>query len=375
MYAPRVSQGFHVPPAITPFLLAVAAILATVASWAVFMVRTTSNETGYAVLSPVVPESVRSVAYALSEGTEDTIFVRRADGSDSPRAVASFSSTFVNLHIRGSASPAADRLAVLRLNSVTDAGKLAFVDLPSGGVRDVEADFDYLSAMAWAHDGGRIALTRTSSLANSTETLTAVSEVTTASGAVAEIGRFEGASQVVPVGYSLDGERVFVVVVDQSGSALWSLRRRQASMLTRFSAGPTRDWSLSPDGTRLAFVDRLGVGERAYAGRILMIATEKVTDAADGGNQLGAVWRRGAATADFGGPDGSLMLTEPSPGAYVLPLQWSPDGSTLAASVFAPPTEAGAEATDSVEIVTSARRLPLSERGTARFLGFVRDGD
>ncbi len=368
-------QGLHVSPAFAPFLLAAGAMVATVAGWAIFMTRTTSNETRYAAVSPVAPESVRSVAYALSEGTEDVIYVRRADGSDAPRMLASFSSSFVDLDLRGSASPAADRLAVLRLSPTSDAGRLAFVLIPEGRVIEVEADFDYLSAIAWSNDGQRLALTRTDRGGSGPGRESVVSEVSAASGGVVEIGRFEGALQVVPVGYSVDGERVFVVVVDQSGSGLWTLERGRSRLLTRFSAGPTRDWSLSPDATRLAFVDRLGVGERTYAGRILMIATEKVTNAAGGGNQIGAAWRPGAAIADFGGPDGSLALTEPSPGAYVLPLRWSPDGSTLVATVLVPGREAGEEATESVEIVTPTRRAPLSERGSARFLGFVRDGE
>src|SRR5690606_36709728 len=102
----------------------------------------------------------------------------------------------------------------------------------------------------------------------------------------------------------LGGSRLFIVVVDNAGSSLWESRDGRLQKLTTFSPGPTRDWSLSPDGARLAFVDRLGVGARSYAGRTLTIASGAVTDAASTGNQLGAAWHPGRLTADFGGPDG-----------------------------------------------------------------------
>ncbi|MEP7217104.1 MAG: hypothetical protein ABI782_12690, partial [Anaerolineaceae bacterium] len=195
-----------------------------------------------------------------------------------------------------------------------------------------------------------------------------------ATGTNQVLTRFENALDVVPVGYSLDGGRLFVVVVDQSGSTLWAERDGRTQRVATLGPGRTRDWSLSPDGARLAYIEAVGAGERAYVGRTRIIATGAVTSAVATANQFGVAWLPGSQVPDFGGPGGSLRLSEdPSGSAYVVPQRWSPDGSTLVGIVYSSANDRAGAVAPSIEFVTPTSRTRLSEEPGASFLGWVRD--
>ena len=133
----------------------------------------------------------------------------------------------------------------------------------------------------------------------------------------------------------------------------------------------TRDWRLSPDGTRLAFIES-PVGDRSYAGRVLVVATGTVQNSQPAAEQIGASWRPGAVAPDFGGPGGSLQLQQPpAEGSYVIPIEWSPDGETLIATVLVPADAPLDPPAESTELVTASSRILLAEAPGARFLGWV----
>ncbi|MCC6380867.1 MAG: PD40 domain-containing protein [Dehalococcoidia bacterium] len=369
MFAPGARHRSHVPPSATPFVLGLVAVLGTILLWAALAAVPASDERSYPALARVDASAFRAVAYSVPRDGFDAVMVR-ATGGGVPRQVAAFPYAF-NLHAHGAASPLGDRLALLHIGSPSLAGaRLSVVALPSGDTLDVEGVFDFQSPAVWAPTGNRLALTARAD----DGTQAVIREVHALTGAAAEVARFDGALEAVPVGYSLDGTRLFVVVVDQSGSSLWVQHDGQVEKLVTYSPGLTRDWSLSPDGARLAFVDRLGVGGRTYAGRVLVIAAGTVSDLPAVGDQLGASWRPGSDLPDFGGPGGNLQLTGGDAGAtYVFPLRWSPDGSQLAAAVYAASREGVGEPSETIEIVSSSRREALAPEPGARFLGWVRD--
>jgi hypothetical protein len=144
--------------------------------------------------------------------------------------------------------------------------------------------------------------------------------------------------------------------------------------LARFSAGPTAQWSLSPDGARLAFVDRVGLGTRTFAGRVLVLSTGVVTDVPARADQLGAAWRPGSVTPDFGGPGGSLQLSDPAAGDYVVPVGWSPDGTSLVAEIYRGDHDRAQEP-PSLELVSPVHRQRLADEDGALFFGWVRNVD
>ncbi len=367
MYAPRARHGFFAPLSLLPLLVGLGAIAGAILLWAFFHTGGARNDDD-AGIAPVV--AARSVVYSIPREGRDFVYVRPVDGRSPPRLLTSFPTLF-GLEARGTAAPTGDRLAVLHIEGGAGAlARLTLVPLRGEEVQ-VAGGYDYLSRIAWAPDGRRLALTRALDSVSPGRGAT-IFEVDALTGAARERVRTGDASQVAPVGYSNDGQRLFIVIVDQAGSSLWALQGTKFARLTTFSAGLTRDWVLSPDGRRLAFVDRLGAGERSYAGRVLTIVSGEVGATAADGDQLGAVWRPGNAAPDFGGPAGNLRFSDPEPGTYLIPVSWTSDGAYLVATVVnsREPVVAGSE---QVEILSAGGRVRLSETPRARFLGLVRD--
>jgi len=307
----------------------------------------------------------------------DHIYIRRAD-ADSPqsaREVARFPISFNNLHVQGSAAPTADRLAILSASAAGSAyARMTLIPLPAGALQDVEAEFDYLSRIAWSRDGLHAAGARSARSDDSARNHVDVIEVDARTGAATVAAQFDNVFTAAPVGYSLDGARLFVAVIDQSGSTLWAVRDGRLQKQAMLSPGRTRDWSLSPDGSRLAYVDVLGAGQRSYAGRTLMVATGAITDSNSTGNQLGPVWEPGSQIPVFGGPGGSVEFTAGTPdSAYIVPASWSPDGSTLVATIYSASSDRTGSPKEAVELVSPQHRVPLAEDDSARFLGWVVD--
>lgn len=369
MYVPRHGAAIHVPESVLPLALGLSAVALTVLAWAAFGASPTSN--GVEAVLPAVPETpIRSVAYWVAEEGRDTIYIRQAD-TGSERRLTSFERLYPGaaLHIRGKASPRADRLAILSVETPAAEAQLTFVDVSSGEKRVAGGAYSHVSEVAWSRDGLRVAVAGADR--------TTVMEVDSVSLDATLLASFPGARQVSPVGYSVTGRRLFVVVVDQAGSTLWSVEGASASRLSSLSAGLTVSWALSRDGSRLAYVDVRGVGEQRYAGRTILIATGEILSAGPTGDQLGAAWRPGSEIADFGGPGGSFQLfgaEQPGP-SYVVPVEWSPDGSWLVASIYSGANEGRAGPEASLELARPGEpvRVPLAEDGPATLLGWVQD--
>ncbi len=366
---PRPRAVFHVPDTVVPLVLGLGAVTLTILGWAAFGASPASN--GVDAVLPALPDApIRSVAYWVAQDNRDAIYARQAD-SGRLRFIASFERLYPGtaLHIRGEASPRADRLAVLSVENPTAEAQLTFVDVATGQKRAAAGGYHQLSELAWSRDGLRVAVVaadRVSVMDVDSETLEATL-----------VASFPPARQVAPLGYSATGRRLFVVVVDQAGSSLWSVEGGKASRLWSLSAGLTASWALSGDGSRLAYIDVRGVGEQRYAGRTMLIATGEVLSAGPEGDQFGAAWRPGAEIADFGGPGGSLELFgNPSAGpSYVVPVHWSPDGEWLVVAIYAAAADGSVEPTPSLELARPGEliRLPLAEDGAANLLGWVQD--
>lgn len=371
MLVPGVRHGFHVPRSLIPLSLGTFAAVAAVVAWAVFSPRQTATDVAQTAAAPL--GNVRSIAYSVpAEGGVDHLFVREASVGAEPELIAVIPH-FPGFHARGSASPAGDRVAVL---SVT-AGSFASLSVIDVGTRETTAvtgSFDYLSALAWSPDGHRLAAVQTS-----TEDGTRVArvfEVGVTASAVGMVAEFRDAFAVAPVGYSIDGDRLFVVVVDQTGSHIWERRDDEVHRLAELSPGRTRDWALSPGGSRLAFIDVLGAGSRTYVGRVLTIATGAITTQPAEKDQFGAAWEPGSPLPVFGGPGGALALEEPGPGGgYVVPLDWAPAGDTWVATVIVPGADRTVRAQEFIEIQTRLSRERIAVEPGASFFGWVRSLD
>lgn len=367
-----------------PILFGATVISVMLAAWAALGPSSISNESS-SVAPPVSPSLVHSVAYTLPLGASDGVYVRPLDASGPGQLVASFPSRF-GLHARGSASPRGDRLAIVSTTAVGSTyARLTLLQLPTGAAplppeavkREAPGTIDYLSTISWSRDGATVVATRTATPDATGRSSVAILEFDAASLASTTLATFENVYGAAPVGFSIDGQALFVVVTDQSGSNLWAVRSGRTQKLAALSPGRTRDWSLSPDGSRLAYVDILGSGERAYAGKTLVIATGSVIDSNLSMNELGPAWQPGSQVPDFGGPGGNVQLAQVSsngPAPYVVPASWSPDGSTLAATVYSAVNGgAGTITTATIELVTAGHRVALSTANGAQVLGWVQD--
>lgn len=379
MFVPGVRQGSPVPERLHPFVLGFLAIAATLLGWAFLAASPLANESASISLPSVPAASVRSVAYTASEASWDHLYVRSIDGGN-PRVIASFPIPygFEAFRARGAASPLGNQVAVVSVaDPMASRGHLTLVRLPSGARTEVDASIDSQGPLVWSADGTHLATTHTTSDSDASRVDVAIVQIDALSGAATVSAEFDNVFQAVPVGYSIDRDRLLVVVIDQSGSSLYAVRAGGAyQRLASLAPGRTRDWSLSPDGSRLAYVEFTATGERGYAGRTLIVATGSVIASEATGNQYGATWRPGSAVPDFGGPGGTIRLSDPSAaGQYVFPSSWAPDGSAMVATIYSAGTDRGASPSESLELVTSTSRERLADQPGARFFGWVANLD
>ncbi len=374
MFVPGVQHPrFHVPRNLPSILLAILTVVLTVVAWAVLSTRSLPNDEH---LAPLASNSslarVHSVAYTVPEATVDGLFVRKDEPGAQSRRVASFPFA-LNFHARGRAAPTGDRIAVLSIADLsTAAARLSIVDPLSGEVREAAGLFDYMSEIAWSGDGARLAAVRSTPADEAGRTSATVIELDAAGGTATAVARFDDVFVAAPVGYAADGERVFVVVIDSSGSTLWAARGGKLQKVAVLSPGRTRDWSLSPGGARMAYVEVRGNGQAGYAGKVVLTATGTVAPAGTAGDQVGVAWDPRTGVPQFGGPGGTVQLSSPSSSeAYVVPLAWSPDGTSLAASVCTRPADAAAGCVQSIEVATPERRLRLADEAGIGFVGWV----
>lgn len=368
MLVPGVRHGLHVPRSVVPLLLAVLAVIIAVVAWAAMSSRQTGTELASAPAAPLAP--VRSIAYTVPAEGADRIMVRRAIPGATPELVATFPH-FPGFHARGAASPLGDRVAVLSVTAGVYAS-LSIVDVQARESVTVPGSFDYLSAIAWAPDAARLAAVQTT--ADEGTRVARVIEVDLAVGEPQVVAEFRNPFTVAPVGYSVDGSRLFVVVVDETGSHLWERRAGQVNRLAELSPGRTRDWALSPGGSRLAFIDVLGAGARTYVGRTLTIATGGITTQPARADQFGAAWAPGSPVPIFGGPGGSLALEDPgAEGAYIVPLDWAPGGDVWVSTVVVPGADRTVRAEQFLELQTATTRERIAEAPGVTFLGWVQD--
>ena len=371
-------RAFHIPHAFVPFGLAIVAVVLTLVAWALFSRSDAGLENPVRPLPDIA--SIRSVAYTLPGRDFDDVVVRQADSSNAPRVIATFpNSGSTGYHIHGAASPLGDHIAVISLPPFASraSGTLSLVNVATGEVTAVDGLFDYFTRVSWAPDGSRLAVVRYEQTPSGRkQTVVEVDLMTRVARPVAE---FSDALDVVPVGYSFDSQRLFVVAVDNKGSNLYMERGGKIQLESELSPGRTRDWALSPDGSRLAFVDVLAGGSRTFVGRTLIVATGAVTTLPSQGEQVGVSWMPGSPVPAFGGPGGSLQLSGQSDdNGYVVPAGWSPDANFLVATVFGNHPKDLA-ATGSLELVkretpdSPSHRIVLSDGPGAAFLGWVRN--
>jgi hypothetical protein len=236
---------------------------------------------------------------------------------------------------------------------------LIVLDLATGGAIRIASDLSYLQDPVWTPDGGGVVAVRNAEAASALVRfpIPGGNEETVASWA---------ASGLYPVAYDPQG-RLVSIIVDGRGSTV----ARDENEVLQLSPSITRDWALSPDGTRIAFVETDLSSGVNYLPRVVSLENGGVAAmAAQSDSQaLGAAWSPASADVSFGLEPGTPAsgLAFAAEAGFDVPLQYAPDGSTLAVthwtgSSFETPGDA------SLDIVTPAGRETIA--GASRFFGW-----
>jgi dipeptidyl aminopeptidase/acylaminoacyl peptidase len=228
---------------------------------------------------------------------------------------------------RGSVSPDGKLLALSTADGGTPArpvASLIILNLETGALTRAAVAVDSLQAPVWAGDSRSVAITRTaegdSGPADVSVTLVPVDR----SGEV-EVALFLGVLGAYPVAFDPQGQLV-TVVIDARGSTAY----RNRDEVARLAAGLTRDWSLSPDGSALAFIEAELSGGLRYLPRLVSLSGGAAAQSLSAdGQALGTAWNPAAGTPAFGNEPGSGGAAAQSFAGFDLPLAFAADGSAL----------------------------------------------
>lgn len=228
---------------------------------------------------------------------------------------------------RGSVSPDGRFLAVLLATSGTPShpiAELLLIDLRNGSVRTLVGGLPELQTPVWANDSRSIVLTR-----QPREDTVEVVRVSL-DGDERLLFRAEPVLGVYPVGFGPDGA-FYAVMLDGRGSTLL----RDGAEVQKLSSGITRDWSLSPDGRQLGFIELLPGPPLTYVGRVVSTvpgaAVAQSSALLDSRQRLGVAWNPATGLPLFGvepGPPTGGASAQSVPGID-RPILFAPDGSAL----------------------------------------------
>jgi hypothetical protein len=199
---------------------------------------------------------------------------------------------------------------------------------------------------------------------------------------------------VFPIAFSPDGSELYFAALNNSGTDLYRVAPdgSDETKVAHLSDEIARDWRLSPDGSRIAYsVAESGASPRVVA-KIISIDTGAISDAlplaveaAPGTvrGQFNPTWNRNgeltiASLKPNGGGDtmsldatGSASELTTNDDSFDLPLDWSPDGGTLAVRHIEGSAPADASASH-VELVHGSQRENVSDVADVLIVGWVR---
>jgi dipeptidyl aminopeptidase/acylaminoacyl peptidase len=261
---------------------------------------------------------------------------------------------------------------------------------------------DLLIAPTWAPDSASLVFRRSRSQENAAGTFELVRVSLSGSGQTAgstgEAVLISAEAALFPVGFSPDGKRLYYTQLSASGTELGQVPTGGGppSLLAHLGDDFTRDWHLSPDGTRLAFL----APQQSQAGTVLRAMVMELSGSAYGG-QLRPALAAGDLPAQEFNPiwhpsDGDLTLGRlvlgersapamlvnaseverleaPSQG-FDVPLAWSPDGRTLALRSFQGDLDSDPGPWHLVLLDTQGQRREVTGESEISFVGWTTGG-
>lgn len=265
---------------------------------------------------------------ARNTGMATVVTVVGTGANDAPMEIASIAH-LQGYNLRGAVSPSGRHVALLTPDhsiSGRPYASLIVLDLETGLRLRLAEGLEPLQDALWTPDGGAVVLTRTVRTAAGALGV-AVAQVDLR-GVETVLETHEGAGMVAPVGFDRE-ERLLAIRIDARGSTL----TRDGEPILWLSTHITRDWALSPDGSRLAFVEANTWEGLRYLPRVVSIEGGGSVAAASTSTQqaLGAAWTP-SGDPRFGSepytPPGSVSAQGAS--GFDVPLAYSRDGTSLA---------------------------------------------
>ncbi len=243
-------------------------------------------------------------------------------------------------------------------------------------------DVDLLVPAVWSSDGSSVVFRRSG--ANADDTYELASVPTTGGSETTLVTSKTDA--LFPIGYSADGARFYFVRLNDTGSFLASVDTATGAetQIAQLADGLTRDWSLSPDRGRLAYlsIDGSDASNVASSAEVLDIASGAVQPVGDAGDDafsprwdangnlvLGQLASGAASTAaQIIGSNSTTALTAPSKG-FDVPLAIDAGGSIAVRSFD------GASATNPgravLTVIDGAGARHQIASGEVTFLGWI----
>jgi Tol biopolymer transport system component len=192
----------------------------------------------------------------------------------------------------------------------------------------------------------------------------------------------EDSAALFPVAFTQTGTSLYYVRLSNESSDLYSLdlTSNETKVVARLADGMTRDWALSPDGTRLAYVvmtleaDKLA--SQAYIATLSTGTAHPVTSEDD--NAFGPLWSNdGSLIVGRAGSTGAGVIRVGGEGAFKapingfdVPLMQAPGNAGVIVSSFDGASASSPGATALTLLATDGARKRIAD-GDVTFLGWV----
>jgi Tol biopolymer transport system component len=249
-----------------------------------------------------------------------------------------------------------------------------------GEPRLLAADVDLLVKPLWSSSGEALVFRR-SALRNQADSDFRLVLLNATTGEERELAASPQAA-LFPVAFAPDGESLLYVRLGAAGSELHAvdLNSGDQKLIALLSPDLTRDWSLSPAGDRLAFLEMAFSTQRMSSrAMVLDLATGSVAPVSGvEADEFSPVWNgsalslgrlAGAGGVAWASEDGLAALAPPERG-FDVPLGWSDSGRSLVVRTFEG-RSALAPGRSSLTLVTDGGARLHVASGEVTFLGWI----
>jgi Tol biopolymer transport system component len=304
-----------------------------------------------------------------------------------------------DIGISASLSPDGEHIVYLALpaadgESALDA-QVWLLDVDSGKTRLLASDLDGASKPVWSPDGSSIVVRRNGPQAQIGQAASLL-KVDVSDGSETLLMQADDVLELFPIGYSPDGTSLYFAQTTLGGTHFGVVAAAGDSprLLAQASDEWARDWHLSPDGSRVAFLaghptdDRIAI--RAFVVELAEGAEAQplsdFSEALDAGDHFNSVWQPdgeriavGRTPADGASAAALVSLTEreleevtPGPDqGFDVPAGWSPEGDYLAVRSFEGSSAAQPGREHLVIIELGKARQTVADSGNLEFIGWL----